>query len=116
MTNPETKKTLWQTMLGTIQGTSGEGSAKRICMAFFCLCIIMPSKIVYLVCFYLSAISLAPTSVQVLVIKMYQPLTWTEHLSLWMFAGLATFEGVVALLKWIRGGNANEKGTNPEQK
>lgn len=105
----EEKKTFWQIIKGSLSGTDGEGSAKRLCMAFFCLCLIMPSKIVYLICFYAASISLAPTSVQIMIVKMYQPLNWTEQLSLWMFAGLATFEGVSNLVKWFRGGKAEEK-------
>lgn len=102
-------KSIGQIFKGTLLGTDGEGSAKRMCMMFICLFILLPSKITYLYCLYLSVISSAPTTTQLIIVRIYEGMTFWEHVSLWMFAGLATFEGVVALIKWIRGGNSEDK-------
>lgn len=117
----ETKKTFFQTFLGTISGVDNEGSAKRITMAFICLLLLFPMQLVHSYCFYLSVISATPTKIQIIVAESFESMNYAYQVSLWMFAGLATIETITVLIKtiitFIRGGRIeSEAKINPEQK
>lgn len=115
----DTKKTFFQTFLGTISGVDNEGSAKRITMAFICLLLLFPMQAVHNYCFYLSIISAKPTETQLIVTKSFEDMNYAYQVSLWMFAGLATIETITVLIKtiitFIRGGRIeSEAKVNPE--
>jgi len=109
----ETKKTFWQTWLGTFSGTDGEGSAKRMTMMFICIMLLLPMELMHEYCYYLAVISPKPTEAQMIVVKSYEGMNFAYQITLWMFAGLATIETLTAFIKtiitFIRGGKVEKE-------
>jgi hypothetical protein len=106
-------KTFWDIIIGTFAGATGEGSSKRATSFYLVVVILSSLTAIYEYCFYLSSISLAPTSVQIAIVNMYKPIHFSIQLSVWMFFGLATIETVTTLVRTIKG----DSGKNdPENK
>lgn len=97
------KKTFIEIIKGTLTGTDGDGSAKRITSFWFAVVLLGTLTGVYEHCFYLSVTSLVPTKVQEMVVRMYEPLHYSLQLTIWMLCGLATIETVTALIKTLKG-------------
>lgn len=101
-------KTLWQIIKGTFIGTDGEGSAKRALAFWFGVFLTGSMQIVFEYCFWLSVSSLSPTTAQILVVKMYEPVHFSLQISTWMFTGLATIESITNFISVIRGREKTE--------
>ncbi len=105
------EKTFWQTILGTLVGIDNEGSAKRISMAFICICLLLPMNITLQYCYHKASSSSAPTEAQILVIKSYEEINFSYQITFWMCAGLATLERLTdfikAIITLIRGSKEN---------
>lgn len=111
----ETKKGLFQTLLGSIQGVNNEGSAKRMTMFWVVVVLLTSMTATHEYCYYLAVISLNPTTVQIIVVKSFEPIHFSLQVTLWMFAGLATVESVTALIKMVKGGGNSEIKTEVKE-
>lgn len=112
----ETKKTLWQTILGTLQGINNEGSAKRATSFFFVAVFLTSLLLVYEYGVYTAINAVVPTPIHIQLVKYYPEILWSMLITILTLLGFATLEIITALVKKVTGQNTNEKGTNPEQK
>ncbi len=108
------KKTLWDILKETFTGNTQEGSAKRITAFFFVVVLLGSLTYVYEMAFWVSANSATPTSVQIQIVKMYEPLHFSLQLSIWIILGLATVEGITWLVKTLKG-NVSQEPTDSKK-
>lgn len=101
-------KSLWQIIKGSLTGTDNEGSAKRMLLLYFAAILLTSLTMVYNYCFYLAAIAQLPTITHIKIVAMYEAVNFSYQLSIMIFAGLATFEGVITIIKTVFGKNSND--------
>lgn len=102
-------KSLWQIVKGSLTGTDNEGSAKRMLLLYFACILLTSLTAVYNYCFYLAAIAVLPTVTHVKIVSMYEAVNFSYQLSIMIFAGLATFEGVITIIKTVFGKKEDER-------
>lgn len=114
-------KSLWQTILGTIQGINNEGSAKRA-TSFFVVAVLLTSLLAsYEYGMYIAINAITPTSIHIQLVKYYPEIFWSLLITILTLLGFATLELITALVKKVTGANVpdtnvNDKGTNEDQK
>ena len=108
------KKSLWQTLLGTIQGMNNEGSSKRATMFWLVVVITTSLTAVYEYGYIVAVNAVVPTKVHERIINDYKEIRWTDYILILTIAGYATLELLTALVRKFTGISIPDKpGTPP---
>lgn len=103
------KKTLWETLLGTLRGMDNEGSAKRA-TAFFAVAFLLTSLLgVYEWSLVKAIQSASPTPIHVTAWKYYPEIFWTIVLLVLTLLGFATIELLTAIIRRFTVGKQDDK-------
>lgn len=107
-------KTIFKTILGTIQGLNQEGSSKRITAMYFTVILLSSLVAMYEYGLYIAVNSLAPTTIHTAIIQMYTVVNYSLLVTIWLLLGLATLETIINLIKTIKG-NSTRKNEEANQ-
>lgn len=105
----EEKKSLWQTLLGTIQGLNNEGSSKRATIFWLVVVITTSLTGAYVYGYIIAVNAVVPTPVHVRIIHDYNTVRWTDYILILTLAGYATLELITAVFRKFTGGSTNDK-------
>jgi len=107
-------KSFTEIFKSTFTGANEEGSSKRVTSFYFVAILLTSMTMVYEYCFYLAVSAVAPSSTQVMVVKMFDSIHYSLQLTIWMLLGLATVETITALIRTVRGGDKKEETKSQE--
>ncbi len=108
------KKSLWQTLLGTIQGMNNEGSSKRVTMFWMVVIITTGLTVAYIYGYIQAVNSPQPTKVHQKIVDDYNLIRWSDYLLILTISGYATLELLTAIVRKFTGVSIPDKPVTPQ--
>lgn len=102
-------KSIWQTLLGTIQGLNNEGSSKRATLFWFVVIITTSLTAVYIYGYIQAVNSTNPTEIHKMIVKEYNTVRWSDQIFMLTIAGYATLELITAIVRKFTGVKEDDK-------